>query len=202
MSTYYGFPGFIESNGEFTSCIVGYPMNKLKTELNLSSPVYAIVVSGGSGDDDSAVDFSIANSMDLFPKMCAQRRMENRPVTLFAGPGLIRTAGTLNSWMDRVHAVPGAFKKLLGALPVFKYDADKGSDSGTFELVRGFDAKIFDEIDRVVPFSIVPRNMMSSTTLFSPDSFPLVKFERSHVRMAEVSDEELAALRSKKRRLE
>lgn len=202
MTTYYGFPGFIDAGGEFTSCIVGYPLNKTKKELVLSSPVYAIAVPGGSNEGDSAVNFSIASSSDLFPKMCAQRRMENRPVTLFAGPGLIRTAGTLNSWMDRVYNAPGMFEKLLDSLPVFKFKSSKGVVSGDFDLVRGFDSVLFDEVDSVVPFSIVPRNMMSSITLLSPDSFPLVKFERSQVCMDDICDDAPVAKCSKKRRID
>lgn len=196
MATYYGFPGFIESDGEFTSCLVGYPLNKPKTELVFSSPVYAVAV---AGNRRTPVNFSVAGSSDLFPKMCAQRRMEKRPVTIFFGPGLIRTAGTLNDWMERVNAAPGAFANLLDSLPTFKFKAGKDG-CGSLDIERGFDEKKFAEVDRVAPFSIVPKNLMSSITLLSPDSFPLVKFERSHVRMPEISDEDLENLCRKRRR--
>lgn len=202
MARHYAFPGFVESDGAFASCFVGYPLNKTKRELTLSSPMYAIAVAGPDGSDGPAVDFSIASSNDLFPEMCVKRRMENRPVTLFAGPGLVRTAGTLNSWMARVYTTPGAFEKLLAALPIVDIETPKRGGERKLTIVRAFDEAAFAEVDKLVPFSIIPKNALFSTSLLGAESFNVVKFERSQVGMPELSDDEKEALRGKKRRIE
>jgi hypothetical protein len=218
-STYYGFPGFIDAGGDFAPCFVGYQLNKFKTEFVLSNPAYAVALTAHEpssptssseeefDNDVAGIEFSVAESMDLFPKMCIQRRMENRPVTIYLGPGLVRTAGTLNMWLKRVDASFGSFAKLLEALPTFSFVKGKDGEVGSFTMTRGFDEAKFEEVDAAVPFSIFPRNAMSSTTFFRPDTFPLVPFERAHVHMPELTEDEKrvmaeqsASARTKRRR--